>query len=118
MLVEGGGAAGQTMDSPKYSFEWVHGIPNFWALSDQQLATSCVRIAQGRISGLRPFLRAEALRLFLLWQEALNATSRTREHGEQRAGELAALRKRTIQVLVRISLPQPEGKSGPWNARA
>ncbi len=93
------------MDSPQYSFEWVHGAPNFWMLSDQQLATSCVRIAQGWVPGLRPFLRAEALRLFLLWQEALHA-SRTREQVVQRAGERAALRKRTIQVLVRISVPQ------------
>ena len=103
------------MDSPMYSFEWVHGSPNFWALSDQQLATSCIRIAQGRVPGLRPFLRAEALRLFLLWQEAMHAGSGRQR--EELVNVLAGLRKRTIQILVRISVPQPERNSAVLNAR-
>jgi hypothetical protein len=101
------------MDSPHYSFEWVHGVPNFWALSDQQLAMSCLRIAQGRVPALWPFLRAEALRLFLLWQETLHAASG--RWSEQRVNALAGLRKRTIQVLVRMSMPQRN--SGVSNAR-
>ena len=96
------------IESSQYTFEWVHQAPDFWALSDEQLATSCLRIAQGRVRVSRPFLRSEALRLFLLWQESLHAPCRTRDQSEQRANVLAALRKRTIQVLVRISVPQPE----------
>ena len=96
------------MESSQYSFEWVQQFPDFWALSDRQLATSCLRIAQGRVPGLRPFLRAEALRLFLLWKEAMPPSADTGAQREERACVLAALRRRTMQVLVRISVPQPE----------
>jgi hypothetical protein len=94
-----------------HAFDYVHPMPDFWALSDQQLAETCIRIAEGQIPGSRPFLRAEATRLFLLWHESMNATRRTPEISEQRACLLAALRKRTIQILVSISAgmrpPQP-----------
>jgi hypothetical protein len=86
-----------------HTFEYVHQMPDFWALSDQQLARTCIRIAEGRIPGSRPLLRAEATRLFLLWHESMNSASRTPENTEQRACLLAALRKRTIQILVSIS---------------
>ena len=89
----------------QYTVELADNIPDFWALSDHQLATSCVRIAEGRFPGSKPFLRAEAMRLFLLWRETVNANSRTRHEMEQRACTIAALRKRTIQILVRLSLP-------------
>jgi hypothetical protein len=92
------------MGSTQYTFEGVDQMPDFWALSDRQLARSCVRIAQGWVPGLRPFLRAEALRLFLLWRESLDAARRKVDESEHQAAELAALRKRTIQVLVRISV--------------
>jgi hypothetical protein len=92
------------MESSQYGLEWVHLVPDFWVLSDRQLATSCLRLAQGR-SGL---LRAEALRLFLLWKEAMPPSPNTGAQREERACVLAALRRRTIQVLVRICAPQPE----------
>lgn len=98
----------QMIESPQYTLEWVHQVPDFWALSEEQLAKSCLHIAQGRIRGSRPLLRSEALRLFLLWQESLQAPCRTRDQSEQRVNVLAALRKRTIQILVRISATQPE----------
>jgi hypothetical protein len=94
------------MGSTQYTFEGAEQMPDLWALSDRQLARACVRIAQGWVPGSRPFLRAEALRLFLLWKESLDAACRNRD-GEHQAGELAALRKRTIQILVRISVQSP-----------
>jgi hypothetical protein len=97
------------MGSTQYTFEGADRMPDLWALSDQQLARSCVRIAQGWVPGSRPFLRAEALRLFLLWRESLDASCRNGEESEHQAGELAALRKRTIQILVRISVQRPGG---------
>jgi hypothetical protein len=97
------------MGSTQYTFEVAEQMPDFWALSDRQLARSCVRIAQGWVPGSRPFLRAEALRLFLLWKESLNAARRTRDESEHQAGVQAALRKRTIQILVRISVQRPGG---------
>jgi hypothetical protein len=96
------------MGSTQYTFEGVEQMPDFWALSDRQLASSCVRIAQGWVPGLGPYLRAEALRLFLLWKESLGAVCRTRDESEHEAGVLAALRKRTIQILVRISVQRSE----------
>jgi hypothetical protein len=97
------------MESPQYTFEWVNQMPDFWALSDRQLAGSCVRIAQGWVPGTRPILRAEALRIYLLWKESLDAACRARDESEHQAGVLAALRKRTIQILVRISVQRPGG---------
>jgi hypothetical protein len=91
--------------------------PDFWALSDLQLARGCLRIAEGRLPEAKPLLRAEAVRLFLLWQDTLNAVCRTRGDIQETAGTLAALRKRTIQVLVRLSL-RPHGQHGiPGAAR-
>lgn len=92
------------MRAIQYTIELSHDAPNFWALSDRQLAASCVEVAQGHIAGTPSFLRAEALRLFLQWREAINAPSRTLADAEQARGRLAALRKRTIQILVRLSL--------------
>jgi hypothetical protein len=87
-----------------HTFEYVYSMPDFWALSDQQLARTCMCIAERRLPGPRPLLRAEATLLFLLWQESTNAVLRTPEISKQRACLLAALRKRTIQVLVSQSL--------------
>jgi hypothetical protein len=93
------------MAAPLYTFEFAHAIPDFWELSDEQLAKSCIAIAQGCLPHTRPFVRAEATRLFLLWRDTMNAACPTREDVEENAGALAALRKRTIQVLVRVSIP-------------
>jgi hypothetical protein len=87
-----------------HTFEYVHSMPDFWVLSDQQLARTCMCIAEGRLPDSRPLLRAEAMRLFLLWHESMNAVLRTPEISEQQACLLAALRKRTIQILVSQSL--------------
>ena len=71
-------------------------------------------MAQGHVLVSPPFLRAEALRLYLLWQESLHAACHTCDQREERANVLAALRKRTIQVLVRMSVPRPgPGRTAP-----
>jgi hypothetical protein len=83
-------------------------IPDFWSLSDRQLERACRIVAEGRVPSSLPFLRAEAMRLFLLWREGNVDVAQERCEGEQRACLLTALRKRTIQILVRISLTAAE----------
>lgn len=77
---------------------------NFWELSDIKLARSCLLIADSRSGPADATLCAEAMRLFLLWREAIQHDHKTAEEKEQRVQLLAGLRKRTIQVLVRLSL--------------
>lgn len=74
---------------------------SLWELSEAELAESCRHIAEGSGGGV---LRAEALRLFLVWTEALNDRGRTQDERERRAALLSGLRKRTIQILVRLTM--------------
>ena len=86
---------------------------DFRLLSDRQLAHGCLYIARGRFPGVKPFLRTQAMRVFLLWRDAINAQRRTQADCEQAVGALAALRKRTIQLLIRLSLPEANaGREG------
>lgn len=79
-------------------------MPDFWSLSDRQLERACRMVADGRVPLSPPLLRAEAMRLFLLWRESIVEVPQDRGRREERACLLAALRKRTIQILVRIAL--------------
>jgi len=85
------------------TFEMAQGVPDFWALSDLQLARGCLRIAEGRSALAGAKVRAEAMTLFMVWQDALVQCPRG-EAAEERAAILAAVRKRTIQVLVKMSM--------------
>ncbi len=77
--------------------------PDFWALSEMELAESCRLIAEGRCSRARISQRAEAMRVWMVWRDHLTPR-RTREEAEERAAILAALRRRTIQMLVKLSI--------------
>jgi hypothetical protein len=88
----------------EYAFETPNPAPDFWAFSDRELARCCVMVAESRSGPSNAVLRAEAMRLFLLWREAINARHRSNEQVEQGIAMLRSLRKRTIQVLVRLSL--------------
>ncbi len=87
----------------EYVFEQPNPTPDFWEFSDVELARSCVLVAESRSGQRNALLRAEAMRLFLLWREAIQAR---RKKGDEQDGValLWSLRKRTIQVLVRLSL--------------
>lgn len=92
------------METTQYTLEPDDSMPDFWTLSDRELAAGCIYVAEGRIAGSKLFLRAEAMRLFLMWRETVYADCLTREDVEQRACCLAGLRKRTIQILAGLSL--------------
>ena len=87
----------------EYVFEQPNPVPDYWAFSDTELARSCLMIAESGTGTRDAFLRAEALRVFLLWREAINAQHGTAEPRDWIA-LLWSLRKRTIQMLVRLSL--------------
>ncbi|HEY2861926.1 MAG TPA: hypothetical protein VGJ21_26230 [Terracidiphilus sp.] len=77
--------------------------PGLWSLSDRELAQGCLYIAQGRVPGVKLFLRAHAMRVFLLWRDAIGRRHGSLADFEQLAGIRAAFRKRTIQLLVQLS---------------
>ncbi|HEY3706257.1 MAG TPA: hypothetical protein VGL22_14435 [Terracidiphilus sp.] len=93
------------MGATLYTFESVSDTSEFWEMSHEELAEGCIRVAEGQFPQTRPLVRAEAVRLFLLWREAMGTDGTTCDEKERQAGMLAALRKRTIQVLIRVSLP-------------
>ena len=77
--------------------------PDFWSYSDRELIRACGHIAEGRVTAADRRLRDEALRLFLVWHDAMGAGALEFEEPHDRAALLAGLRKRTIQVLVGLS---------------
>lgn len=81
-------------------------MPNFWALSDIQLAKSCVLVAESHAGQTNPAVKGEAERLFLLWHDAINGRDEAGPERERRAALLSGLRKRTIQILVKLSLDE------------
>jgi len=87
----------------EYVFEQPVAVPNYWQFSDAELARSCMLVAESRSGPRNAPVRVEAMRLFLLWREAINDRGK-REVREQGAMKLWSLRKRTIQILVRMSM--------------
>jgi hypothetical protein len=88
----------------EYVFEQPVSAPDFWQFSDIELARSCVLVAESRSGPGNAVLRAEAMRLFLMWRDAINAPRRRVDDRELGTTMLSSLRKRTIQILVRLSL--------------
>ena len=76
---------------------------DLWHLSDRQLAGVCRMIVEGRLANTTGVLRAEAMRLFLVWLDALNRLPQNEEDRARSAALLSGLRKRTIQVLIKLS---------------
>lgn len=87
----------------EYVFDQPTSVPNYWQFSDADLARSCVLIAESRSGPRNAPVRAEAMRLFLLWRTEINSRRKS-DVREQGAGRLWSLRKRTIQILVRMSM--------------
>lgn len=88
-----------------HKLEFNRNTPDFWSFSDEELATTCLRIAEGRISSSRPFFRAEAMRLYLVWRDAMSDPGQFRQGEGPKDCILDGLRKRTIQILIKLSLP-------------
>ncbi len=76
---------------------------DFWSLSDVVLAKNCRVIAESESAEITAAVKAEAMRLYGDWRAAIDSTDNDRHERELRAGVMAALRKRTIQILVGLS---------------
>lgn len=87
-----------------YEFEQPAAIPDFWQFSDVDLARCCVLIAESRSGQRNAPVRAEAMRLFLSWREAIQARRQRGADPDLGTVLIWSLRKRTIQILVRLSL--------------
>ena len=76
---------------------------NFWALSSSQLAAQIALIANGDPTAIDDDTRAEAGLLVAEWQDALNMPRATFDDEESRIAQIAGLKKRTIEVLIKAS---------------
>lgn len=75
---------------------------NYWGLSSEALAGYCHEIAGSESPGLSPALHAEADLLSRSWREGIDLPHKEFAEDPRRASLLASLRKRTIELLVRI----------------
>jgi hypothetical protein len=88
----------------EYEFEQPAAVPDFWQFTEVELARCCVLIAESHSGQRNAPVRAEAMRLFLLWREAIQARRQSGADHDRGTELLQSLRKRTIQILVRLSL--------------
>ncbi|KAA6460125.1 hypothetical protein DYQ86_13815 [Acidobacteria bacterium AB60] len=87
-----------------YVYERPDPVPDYWGYSDVELARCCRLIAEGHSGASNALLCGEAVRLLLLWRESLMPRRRRGEEYEDGVALLWSLRRRTIQILVRLSL--------------
>ncbi len=73
-----------------------------WSLTGAELAEECRAIAHDGSAKLNQDLKAEAERLYAGWQEALEKPVDDFDDRARHASQIAALRKRTIEVLIKI----------------
>jgi hypothetical protein len=76
---------------------------NYWSQSDLELARNCRVLAESRSTSVDSALKAEARNLYAEWCGAINFPDDDRQERVRRAALLAALRKRTIQILVKVA---------------
>jgi len=77
--------------------------PDFWALKPSQLAAECSSLAGADPATVEDDLRAEAAQLATEWKDAIQMPVDEFEAQARRAAQIAALRKRTIEILVRVT---------------
>lgn len=78
---------------------------SLWKLSLAELAQRCKEIGHDTNSNVDPELQAEARRLYGGWMDAFSIDKHEDGAAERQAALTLALRKRTIEILV---------KSGQW----
>ncbi len=75
---------------------------NFWSLKAVQLAKECRQIAQSDSPQIDENLRAEAKLLAAEFHDALLMPQDEFAEEARRAAQLASLRKRAIEILVKV----------------
>jgi hypothetical protein len=76
-----------------------------WSLTPSQLAEQCRLVAEGISAGAEKTLQDEARRLYAVWQDALEKPGDNEDVRERKAVLQAGLRKRTIEILIKVSGP-------------
>ena len=75
---------------------------SFWSLHSSELRDECLDIADADPSAVNATLRTEARQLAIEWQEILDVQSEDVFVLSRKATQAAALRQRTIEILVHI----------------
>jgi hypothetical protein len=75
---------------------------NYWALQFRQLEKACLNLSRSNSPLIDSSRRSEMERLHASWEEALALPEENYEEISRRANVLAGLRKRTIEILVKL----------------
>lgn len=76
---------------------------DLWSLKPSQLKSECRALAEKSGLEVNEALRDEAARLAIEWQEALGMRLDSAFEESRRAALIAALRRRTIEILIKAS---------------
>ena len=76
---------------------------DYWALKPSQLANECGLLAEGDTAAVDEAIRAETGQLAAEWKEAINLPQAAFEDQARRAAQISALRKRTIEILIKVN---------------
>lgn len=74
---------------------------NLWKLSFEELAHKCQELGHNSSNDVDPSLREEARRIYGGWTEALAIDKHSNDAAERIAAATYALRKRTIELLMK-----------------
>jgi hypothetical protein len=77
---------------------------NPWSMTNEQLAHECKTIAHQET--ISEAIRHEAGRLVEEWKDALHIPDKGFEDPSRKAAQTAALKKRTIEIMVRVNNQQ------------
>jgi hypothetical protein len=75
---------------------------DFWSMRPSELRIECRSIAESTDPAIDAKLRTEAAHLAARWQEALEMPRSDAFEESRRASHIAAMRKRTMEFLVKI----------------
>jgi len=73
---------------------------DYWSLTSPQLAAQIEQIAHADPAEFNNATRAEAQLLAEEWREALNLPKNSFEQQEERRARVAALQRRSIEILI------------------
>ncbi len=74
-----------------------------WSMTTRQLAEQCRALAEAQSALLEKAVREEARRLYEAWRDALDSPGDSYDDRARKASLQAGLRKRTIEILVKVS---------------
>ena len=75
---------------------------NLWSLPASELAEDCRAMAESAPGRIDETHKAEAVRLYAGWQEALAKPIDSFDDRARHAALIEGLRKRTIEILIKI----------------